>query len=167
MTNDITLDSVDPEHDLDFTIDLDGDTFTYDPDSVDSSGLQWSWDCVDDTDQSCDYLLDSLDSGVIAVDLSATTFEYDSDYSFTIAMTIADTIQVYRDECFDAFTLQINTKTEADTDELHVKTLIVTVTSISTEITKNDRLRLLGNVINYQIEDLMNEGVVTYEWKEA
>eukprot|EP01083_Nonionella_stella_P056163 148065_1 len=167
MTNDITLDSVDPEHDLDFTIELDGDTFTYDPDSVDSSGLLWSWNCMDDTDQSCDYLLDSLDSGVIAVDLSATIFEYDSDYSFTIAMTIADTIQVYRDECFDAFTLQINTKKEADTHELHVKSLIVTVTSISTEITKNDRLRLLGNVINYQIEDLMNEGVVTYEWKEA
>eukprot|EP01083_Nonionella_stella_P227242 806428_1 len=166
MTNDITLDSVDPEHDLDFTIELDGDTFTYDPDSVDSSGLLWSWNCMDDTDQSCDYLLDSLDSGVIAVDLSATIFEYDSDYSFTIAMTIADTIQVYRDECFDAFTLQINTKKEADTHELHVKSLIVTAIA-GTEMSANDRLRLLGNVINYQIQDLMKEGVVTYQWKEV
>eukprot|EP01083_Nonionella_stella_P087125 242252_1 len=148
MTNDITLDDVDPKNDLNFAITLDGDTFTYDPDSI-ASSLQWSWDCVDAGEHSCDYLLDYVDSNVIHVDLSASTFEYHSYYLFTVDMIVSDTIQIYRDECFDSFTLQINTKKEADTHELHVKSLIVTVTSISTEITKNDRLRLLGNVINY------------------
>ncbi len=172
--NDILLDNMDP-NDSDFKVKLDGMTFTYDPDNVSSNNhLSWNWDCYDIEGVSCKYLLDSMDSmdsmnsGINNIDLSAMIFEYDSYYSFIIKMNVSDNNNnLYRDICGDSFVLNINTKTKNESDKLNQnKLFILTVSSIENEINIHDRLRLFGHIINYKQIDLIQEGMMKYEWTE-
>eukprot|EP01083_Nonionella_stella_P239145 837331_1 len=92
--------------------------------------LQWSWNCLDEAQQSCDYLLDFVDSGSIYMDLSKATFEYDTNYVFTVDMVVSDVTNPYREAVSDSFSLEIHTKSIENRNALHVKSLVVAVTSI-------------------------------------
>eukprot|EP01083_Nonionella_stella_P056165 148071_1 len=158
---DIVLNDADPMIDLDFSIALDGDTFTYDPDNSDPNALQWLWHCVHDS-QPCVDLLDSADASIVYMDLSRMTFAYNTSYSFRIDMIVSDATSASRDTCVDSLTMEIATRSNALVSHA-VKPFIVTVTSITSDINRNDRLRLMGSVVNYPISAMSH---IYYEWTE-
>ena len=82
-------------------------------------------------------------------------------------MNVFDNNNIYRDYCSDYITLQINTKDINSNNNHQEKVFVVTITSISNEITVDDRLRLLGNIINYDQDELSKNGIMKYYWSEV
>ncbi len=163
--NNIILNDVDPNIDFEgVELELNGKLFTYDPNGENDKDFSYQWICINTVlSESCRYLLDSDYNGIVYVDLERYNFEYSSSYSFEFTLTVKDNSNPNRTECVTKSVIQINTADNAGMDK---KLLIVTATGMEHEINKNERVRMLGNIINYEIYQLLQDGSLYYEWVE-
>ncbi len=164
IPNDIVLIEVDPNDLNSFQVELDGDILTYDPNNRLSTDLNWNWSCIDKADESCSYLINTVNQPVIFVDLGQVIFNYSESYLFTLTMEVNDADNLYRDHCIDSIIIDITTKNANYTKT--EKLFIVSAFAVNPEINSDDRLRLLGNTLNYKASELM-DGIITYEWIEV
>ena len=160
------MDDIDPINDLNnLEVELNGNLFTYDTNEDDinaKDNLSWNWDCIDQHDTSCNNLIDSQTNSVIDIDLDKLTLDYGSLYSYTFTMIVTHTVTDYK--CIDSFRFSFTTKSNATIET--EKLFIISVTAIDDEINVNERLRLIGNIINYDQSQLLDQGIVDYKWIE-
>eukprot|EP01083_Nonionella_stella_P037527 102304_1 len=169
-TNDIVLQNMDPLHDFNaLRMESNGFLFTFDPDSDSKSHLLWNWSCIDDNEMDCGSILTATEDtskGHMTMDMSQMMMDYNEYRVFTISMSVSDGSNTDRNSCTDSVQLHIWTKNETNitggtgTD---IKSLIVTVTAIANRITQNDKVQLLGNILNYDYEE---GGSMQYKWSE-
>ena len=175
--NDISLKDIDPMNDLNnLELELNGDLFTFDKltnvKGINSKGnLLWNWGCYDQDNVSCDDLIDTSSSNrIIYIDFpsifKSRTFDYASFYSFTFTMFVSHTLTNY--VCMDSITFAFTTiaKSNTTTDLETEKLFMISVIPIDDEININERLRLIGNIINYDQSQLSNQAVMKYQWIE-
>ena len=164
--NNIIFEDMDPEIDFDgFLLELNGKTFTYDPADERNKDFVFNWECMDDRNISCEYLLDTNEEGIVHANLSRYGYDYDASYSFIFTMEVTDSNNMNRDKCVSVAILEINTK-EQD-EEVIIKSFAVTAIATKDEINQNERVRILGDIVNENIKQLSKEGSLKYEWIEV
>lgn len=167
-SNDVALFGVDPLDLVDLLIGINGASFTFDPlssDSSDKDHLSWTWDCTDSCDSMVDDSVDSTASK-IELDFSKLSWEYDVNYTYTLAMTVTDDTNADRGNCTDSMKIQIVTKSYNDAANEEAL-YMVSITAIESEVNVADRLRLIGDVLNEDLSTLISDHFVEFEWTEV
>ncbi len=159
-SNDIQLNDFDPMQSI--VIPLNGLVLTYDPNTLDKSHLKWSWTCYDiETQQNCDELLDNTDSEIVYLDFDSIELQYSWTYVFRIDVEVYDSINTERISCSDSIDITINPKDINDNNNERVN--IIQAVPLNTNIKKEDTLRIIVTVLNYEQRlDTTTE----YKWTE-
>ena len=159
MGGDVILDGITMESLMEYEMVLNGELLTYDPDEMSSANLEFTWQCINNTDGSdCD-LLDSTSTSIVTSDFGKLSDHGIFDHDLTFFMEVYDGDNVQREHCFTSITFQANIiESNANVPEL----LIIKTTAISTEINVGDKIRIMAEIVNNDQNDDVAQ--IMYKW---
>eukprot|EP01084_Bolivina_argentea_P054435 99823_1 len=158
MGGDVNLQNISVSDLQSYTMDLNGKLLTFDPDNLESNNLGFKWQCMDHKNNSCDYLLGSINSSITVVDLgkfsaNLTSENQNQRFQFTFILAVFDMYNANRGFFYDAITLAF---TVADTK---ISLIAITATAIQNQISIDDKMRIITDINVVKTETI-------YKWSE-
>eukprot|EP01084_Bolivina_argentea_P062977 115058_1 len=136
-----------------YKMQLNGALFSYDPDNITSSNhLRFKWKCMNNIGNLCDELTwNTISDGIVDVNFNTlvdSSLMNRTMYEIMFVMDVYDDTNVYRSDCNDSLRLivYINNNSNILYDKL-----IISIMQISDEINREDKVRIVANVINNNI----------------
>eukprot|EP01083_Nonionella_stella_P126721 383654_1 len=163
----ITLDAISINQMQSFELALDGDTFTFDYDASNinnKSHFVWNWSCfkqieTEELQINCGDLLHQNTRSQTVV-FEDETYEVEKTYHYYIHMEVQDIRSPFRSSCNDSVELVVPIIESSD-DSIQI--LSVSISTITTNIHWNDKLRFITDVSNW-----VNDGqIAQYNWTET
>eukprot|EP01084_Bolivina_argentea_P033474 61913_1 len=152
-----------------FQLPLDGDIFTFDydqPSINNKSNLLWNWSCNkkpsdNDNVTTCDSLLTEFNSKQLIL-FKNESFLAHKTYIYQFIMSVSDLYLHTRESCTDSLTLIVDIIPNTDATDL-VNILSVSISAISKIINRNERVRLIVDITNWN----ENGKIVSFNWTET
>eukprot|EP01083_Nonionella_stella_P097920 275285_1 len=139
------------------SIDLDGSSWSYDPDGNPLSAL---WSCMENEATDCSSLFTSRVTSETSFMLPKETYVTGTEYMYEFTLRISDANILSRPPCIDTITLQLNIVA----DMSHIEPLLVSLSGTATSLALEDKLRLIGDVTHLNGDPIDDYHRVFYEW---